>query len=347
MHALVKREATPGFRLEEVPRPVPEPGEVLIKVLRTGICGTDLHIYEWDAWAQGTVAAPLVVGHEFVGEVVENASPAPFRPGDLVGGESHVVCNGCASCRAGQPHLCGGTRIIGVHRDGAFAEYLALPAANVWRHRDRIDLDVAAIFDPFGNAVHAALHFDLRDQDVLIAGAGPIGLMAGAVARHTGARSVAVTDVSDYRLGLADAVGARPVRDLDADDDGGPAPLPFTLGLEMSGSQAGLQGMLGHMAPGGRVAALGLASDRILLDWSSVVTKMLTVQGIFGRRIFDTWDEMSRLLHEGLDLRPIITHRFDYHDYEEAFAVVASRECGKVILEWAPASDANGGASCG
>lgn len=340
MHALVKRDAAPGFDLEDVPRPTPERGEVLIRVLRTGICGTDLHIYEWDAWARDTVVTPLVVGHEFVGEIVENASSAPFRPGDVVGGESHIVCNGCEACRTGRPHLCGGTRIIGVHRDGAFAEYLALPAANVWPHRDDVDLDVAAIFDPFGNAVHAALHFDLRDQDILIAGAGPIGLMAGAVARHRGARSVAVTDVSDYRLRLASAVGARAVHDLAVD----PGPTSFTLGLEMSGSQAALREMLGHMAPGGRVAALGLAGDQVLLDWSSVVTKMLTVQGIFGRRIFGTWNEMSRLLLEGLDLRPVITHRFDFRDYAEAFAVVASRECGKVLLEWAP--DRTGGASC-
>lgn len=338
MLALIKPDAAPGLRLEHVPVPTPRDGEVLIRVLRTGICGTDMHIYRWDGWARSTIAPPLVTGHEFVGTVVENASDRPLSPGDVVGGESHVCCNACPSCRAGAFHLCDRTSVIGIHRDGAFAEYVALPAGNVWPWAEPVDLDVAAIFDPFGNAVHAALHFDVAGEDVAIAGAGPIGLMAAAVARHAGARSVLVSDVSDYRLELAARLGVPAARTLSG--GGGAQPPRFSVGLEMSGSGAGLQELIDQLVPGGRLAALGLTSDRVELDWSAVVTKMLTIQGIFGRRVFETWDEMSRLVREGLDIAPLVTHRFACQDFERAFAAVASRECGKVILDW------DGGTRC-
>jgi threonine 3-dehydrogenase len=337
MKALVKWEAAPGLRLDDVPRPVPKRGEVLIKVLRTGICGTDLHIYKWDEWAQATVATPRVLGHEFVGVVAANASDRPLEEGALVGGESHLVCASCASCMAGRHHLCGGTRVIGIHRDGAFAEYVTLPAENVWRYADGTDLDVAAIFDPFGNAVHAALHFDLSGEDVLITGAGPIGLMAAAVAAHAGARSVVVSDVNDHRVELARRLGLRAVRDLRtlAAEE-----RAFTVGLEMSGHPAALREMVHAMVPGGRIAALGLMSAPIDVDWSQMVTKMLTVQGIFGRRIFDTWHAMSRLLSEGLEIAPLVTDRFAHDDYEAAFELVASGRCGKVVLDWGAAPGA-------
>lgn len=337
MLALIKPGAAPGLRLEQVPVPTPRDGEVLIKVLRTGICGTDMHIYRWDGWARSTIAPPLVTGHEFVGTIVENASDRPLSPGAVVGGESHVSCSTCPSCRAGASHLCDRTSVIGIHRDGAFAEFVALPAANVWAWTGPVDLDVAAIFDPFGNAVHAALHFDLAGEDVAISGAGPIGLMAAVVARHAGARSVLVSDVSDYRLALAGRLGVRAVRTL---ADGGGPPARFSVGLEMSGSGVALQELIEQLVPGGRIASLGLMSDRVELDWSAVVTKMLTIQGIFGRRVFETWDEMSRLVREGLDIAPLVTHRFAFQDFEHAFAAVASRECGKVVLDW------DGGTRC-
>lgn len=337
MLALVKPDAAPGLRLADVPAPRPRAGEVLIKVLRTGICGTDMHIYDWDGWARSTIAPPLVTGHEFVGRVVENASDRPLARGDVVGGESHVCCNACPSCRAGAFHLCDRTSVIGIHRDGAFAEFVALPAGNVRPWAGPANLDVAAILDPLGNAVHAARHFDLAGEDVAISGAGPIGLMAAAVARHAGARSVLVSDVSDYRLALADRLGVRAVRTLSGGEEATPR---FSVGLEMSGSGAALQELIDQLVPGGRLASLGLMSDRVELDWSAVVTKMLTVQGIFGRRVFETWEEMGRLLRDGLDIAPLVTHRFAFHDFEQAFAAVASRECGKVVLDW------DGGTGC-
>jgi threonine 3-dehydrogenase len=338
--ALVKEKAEPGLRLMDVPEPVIGPGDVLIKVLRTGICGTDLHIRAWDGWAQQAINTPLVVGHEFVGEVVETGRDvAEIKPGDRVSGEGHLVCGRCRNCLAGRRHLCRATVGLGVGRDGAFAEYVALPATNVWVHRVPVDLDVAAIFDPFGNAVHTALSFPLVNEDVLITGAGPIGLMAAAVAKHAGARNVVVTDVSDERLELARKIGAdlalNVARTSIAD---GQRELGlregFDIGLEMSGQAAAMREMIANMTHGGRIAMLGLPAEEFPVDWSRIVTSMLTVKGIYGREMFETWYAMSVLLENGLDLAPVITGRYDHRDYEAAFADAASGKGGKVILDW-------------
>ncbi|MET8576605.1 L-threonine 3-dehydrogenase [Streptomyces sp. NPDC005012] len=340
MKALVKEKAEPGLRLMDVPEPAIGPGDVLIKVLRTGICGTDLHIRAWDGWAQQAIRTPLVVGHEFVGEVVETGRDVvDVRPGDRVSGEGHLVCGKCRNCLAGRRHLCRATVGLGVGRDGAFAEYVALPAANVWVHRVPVDLDVAAIFDPFGNAVHTALSFPLVNEDVLITGAGPIGLMAAAVAKHAGARNVVVTDVSDERLELARKIGAdlalNVARTTVAD---GQRELGlregFDIGLEMSGQAAALREMVANMTHGGRIAMLGLPSEEFPVDWSRIVTSMLTIKGIYGREMFETWYAMSVLLENGLDLAPVITGRYDHRDFEAAFADAAAGKGGKVILDW-------------
>jgi threonine 3-dehydrogenase len=341
MKALVKARAEAGLRLEDVPVPGVGRDDVLIRVLRTGVCGTDLHIYEWDGWAQANVTPPLVVGHEFVGEIVDAGSDvAELLPGDLVSGEGHLVCGRCRNCMAGRRVQCARTKGVGVNHPGAFAEYIALPAANVWRHPPDIDLDVAAIFDPFGNAVHAALEFPILGEDVLITGAGPIGLMAAIVARHAGARYVTVSDVSEYRLDLARRIGvslaanvkettlARAMAELGMREG-------FDIGLEMSGQPAALREMLGSMAHGGRVAMLGLPVEDFGIDWAHLVTNMITIKGIYGRQMFETWYWMSVLVQSGLDISPVITHRFDAADFERAFATVRSAECGKVVLTWA------------
>lgn len=340
MKALVKEKAGPGLRLTDVPEPAVGPTDVLIKVLRTGICGTDLHIHRWDGWAQQAVSAPLVVGHEFVGEVVEVGRDVTGPAvGDLVSGEGHLVCGTCRNCLAGRRHLCRATVGLGVGRDGAFAEYVALPATNVWVHRVPVDLDIAAIFDPFGNAVHTALSFPLVGEDVLITGAGPIGLMAAAVARHAGARHVMVTDVSEERLELARKVGA----DLALDVSGatvadGQRALGlregFDVGLEMSGRPEALRDMIANMTHGGRIAMLGLPSEEFPVDWSRIVTSMITIKGIYGREMFETWYAMSVLLEGGLDLAPVVTGRYDHRDFEAAFADAASGRSGKIVLDW-------------
>ena len=340
MKALVKEKAEPGLRLMDVPEPVVGPGDVLIKVLRTGICGTDLHIRNWDGWAQQAVRTPLVVGHEFVGEVVERGRDVgDIAVGDRVSGEGHLVCGTCRNCRAGRRHLCRATVGLGVGRDGAFAEYVALPASNVWVHRVPVDLDVAAIFDPFGNAVHTALSFPLVGEDVLITGAGPIGLMAAAVARHAGARHVVVTDVSEERLELARKIGVSLA--LNAAESGiadGQRVLGlregFDVGLEMSGNPAAMRDMLANMTHGGRIAMLGLPSEEFAVDWSRIVTSMITIKGIYGREMFETWYAMSVLLERGLDLAPVITGRYGHRDFEAAFADAASGRGGKVVLDW-------------
>jgi threonine 3-dehydrogenase len=342
MKALVKAEAGPGLAVADVP--VPETGrdDVLIRVLRTGLCGTDLHIYEWDGWAQANVPVPVVVGHEFAGEVVATGEDVrDLREGDLVSGEGHLVCGRCRNCMAGRRVQCAHTEGVGVNRPGAFAEFIALPATNVWRHPPGIDLDVAAIFDPFGNAVHTALTFPVLGEDVLITGAGPIGLMAALVARHAGARYVVITDVSPYRLELARKVGGVT---LAADVSTTPVTEAmrelgmregFDVGFEMSGKPAALREMLGSMTHGGKIAILGLPSTEFGIDWAHLVTNMITIKGIYGRQMFETWYEMSVLIQSGLDISPVITHRFDAGDFEQAFATVRSAECGKVVLTWA------------
>jgi threonine 3-dehydrogenase len=341
MKALVKSHAAAGLWLEDVPVPPVGADDVLIRVLRTGICGTDLHIYEWDGWARANVSLPLVVGHEFVGRVVEaGAGVRDLRPGDLVSGEGHLVCGRCRNCMAGRRVQCAATKSVGVNHPGAFAEFIALPATNVWRHPPDIDLDVAAIFDPFGNAVHTALAFPVLGEDVLITGAGPIGLMAAIVARHAGARYVVITDVSPYRLGLArqvgvtkalDATRATPrdaMRELSMREG-------FDVGFEMSGQPQALRDMLAAMSHGGKVAMLGLPATEFAINWSHLILNRITIRGIYGRQMFETWYEMAVLIQSGVDITPVITHRFDAADYEAAFRTVRGGNCGKVILTWA------------
>jgi len=340
MRALLKPTPGPGLVLTEVPDPTPADDEVVIKVLRTGICGTDLHIDAWDGWAESTIKAPLVLGHEFVGEVVETRrSAGKVRVGDLVSGEGHLVCGECRNCLAGRRHLCTRTIGLGVQRNGAFAEYVTLPEQNVWVHRHEVDLDVAAIFDPFGNAVHTALAFPVLNEDVLITGAGPIGLMAAAVAKHAGARNVVLTDVSEHRLELARKVGVdvavnvaeTSIADVQSElrmNEG------FDVGLEMSGQPSALRDIVANLRHGGRIAMLGLPSDPFAMDFSAVVLKMLTLKGIYGREMFETWYAMSVLLQGGLDLSPVITHRFDCTEHEAAFATARDGNCGKIILNW-------------
>ena len=341
MKALVKRNAERGLWLEDVPEPVMGINDVLIRVLRTGICGTDLHIYDWDAWAQKTVPVPLVIGHEFVGEIVAiGANVSDFSAGEIVSGEGHVVCGRCRNCLAGRRHLCKDTQGVGVNGAGAFAEYIALPVTNVWHHRDGVDLDVAAIFDPFGNAVHTALSFPVLGEDVLVTGAGPIGIMAAAVARHAGARFVVVTDVNEYRLDLARRMGATVALNV---REGSLADVQrqlgmqegFDVGLEMSGSPAALHDMIDALCHGGKIAMLGIPSGPIEVDWNKVVFNMLTIKGIYGREMYETWYKMSVMLQSGLDIAPVITHRFPVGEWERGFEVMGSGKSGKVILEWA------------
>ena len=340
MKALVKSAAEPGLRLAEIPDPSPGPGEVLIRVLRTGICGTDLHIESWNEWAQSTIQPPLVVGHEFVGEVLQvGEGVESLFPGEIVGAEGHIVCGRCRNCMAGRRHFCANTVGIGVQRDGAFAELIVMPAGNLWPHTHEIDLDVAAIFDPFGNAVHTATQFRVVAEDVLVTGAGPIGIMAALVARHTGARFVVVTDVSEYRLELARRVGvsrAVDVRTTSLGDVQRELGMKegFDVGFEMSGQASALRSMIANMSHGGRIAILGLPTCEFAIDWTDVVFKLLTLKGIYGRQIFESWYEMSVFTQSGLDISPVITHRFPYQQFEEAFAVAHSGRCGKVMLDW-------------
>jgi threonine 3-dehydrogenase len=340
MKALVKKEARRGLWLEEVPQPSPGINDVLIRVHKTGICGTDLHIYNWDAWAQRTIPVPMVVGHEFVGEVVGvGANVNDFHPGEIVSAEGHVVCGRCRNCLAGRRHLCKDTSGIGVNRPGAFAEYICVPMTNVWHHRPGVDPEVAAIFDPFGNAVHTALSFPVLGEDVLITGAGPIGVMAAAVVKHAGARFVVVTDVNDYRLALAKKMGAtvalnvttgrlRDVQQQLGMTEG------FDVGLEMSGSPQAFGDMIDNLCHGGRIALLGIPSQPMAIDWNKVIFNMLTIKGIYGREMYETWYQMSVMLQSGLDLKPVITHRFPYTEFEKGFEVMTSGKSGKVILDW-------------
>ncbi|OLR91038.1 L-threonine 3-dehydrogenase [Actinokineospora bangkokensis] len=340
MQALVKTAAGPGLELVDVPEPEVGPGAVKVRVLRTGICGTDLHIDAWDDWAARAIRAPLVVGHEFVGRVVEvGAAVTKVRPGDLVSGEGHLVCGTCRNCRAGRRHLCVRTVGLGVHTDGAFAEYVVVPEQNAWVHSHPVDLDIAAVFDPFGNAVHTALSFPVLGEDVLITGAGPIGLMAAAVAKHAGARHVVVTDVSEHRLELARKLGV----DLALDVSSGRVADAFAalgmsegfdVGMEMSGQPSALREMIASMTHGGRVAVLGLPAGEIAVDVAAVVQKMITIKGVYGREMFETWYAMSVLLQGGLDIAPVVTHRFHHTGFAEAFATARAGRCGKVVLDW-------------
>ncbi len=340
MKALVKKEAREGIWLEDVPEPEMGINDVLIKVKRTAICGTDMHIYNWDAWAQKTIPVPMVVGHEFVGEIAEVGSNVnDFHAGQIVSGEGHVVCGRCRNCMAGRRHLCNQTSGIGVDRPGAFAEYVALPMSNVWEHRPGIDLDVASLFDPFGNAVHTALQFDLLGEDILITGAGPIGAMAAAVCRHAGARHVVITDVIDARLERAATLGAtrtvNVTRERIADvqrelgmDEG------FDVGLEMSGNPQAFNELIDNMCHGGKISILGIPAEDTAIDWTKVIFNMLTLKGIYGREMYETWYKMSVMIDSGLDISPVITHRMGFEDFERGFEVMKAGEASKVILNW-------------
>jgi len=340
MKALVKRQAEPGLWLEDVPRPEIGINDVLIKVDRTGICGTDLHIYKWDDWARKTIPVPMVVGHEFVGEIVAvGSNVVDFHAGEIVSGEGHVVCGRCRNCLAGRRHLCAHTRGVGVNRPGAFAEYLALPMTNVWHHDAAIDRDVAAIFDPFGNAVHTALSFPVLGEDVLITGAGPIGIMAAAVARHAGARHVVITDVNPYRLELARKMGVSLALDVRSQTVAEAQKTlgmkeGFDVGLEMSGNAAAFRDMLANMCHGGKIAMLGIPEREMAIDWNVVVFNMLTIKGIYGREMYETWYMMTVMLENGLHIKPAITHRFHYTEFEKGFEVMLSGKSGKVLLNW-------------
>ena len=340
MKALVKSKAERGLWLSDVPAPRPGINDVLIRVHRTGICGTDLHIYKWDEWAARTIPVPLVVGHEFVGEIVEvGSNVADFKPGQIVSGEGHVVCGRCRNCLAGRRHLCADTQGVGVNRAGAFAEYIVLPMSNVWVHADGIDEDVAAIFDPFGNAVHTALSFPVLGEDVLVTGAGPIGIMAAAVARHAAARYVVITDLNPYRLELARKMGvtlAVDPRETSLPDVQKKLGMTegFDVGMEMSGNGRAFRDMLANMAHGGKIAMLGIPSEEMSIDWNTVIFSMLTIKGIYGREMYETWYKMNVMLETGLDIRPVITHRLHHTEFQRGFEVMMEGKSGRVTLDW-------------
>jgi threonine 3-dehydrogenase len=340
MKALVKSRAERGLWLEDVPEPAIGINDVLVRVRYTGICGTDVHIFQWDEWAQKTIPVPMVIGHEFVGQIVQVGSNVnDFYPGDIVSGEGHVVCGRCRNCLAGRRHLCAQTQGVGVNRPGGFAEFISLPMTNIWRHDPKINQEVAAIFDPFGNAVHTALSFPVLGEDVLITGAGPIGIMAIPVVKHAGARHVVVTDLNPFRLDLARKMGATVAVN--------PAETPiaevqkqlgmlegFDVGLEMSGNAQALRDMIANMSHGGKIAILGIPAKEMPMDLRHVVFNMLTIKGIYGREMYETWYKMSVLLESGVDISPVITHRFPYQDFELGFEAMISGETGKVVLDW-------------
>jgi threonine 3-dehydrogenase len=340
LKALVKSQAAPGLWLEDIPEPTIGINDVLIRVTHTGICGTDVHIYNWDDWARTTIPVPMAIGHEFVGEIVAVGSNViDFHPGEIVSGEGHVVCGRCRNCLAGRRHLCAHTQGVGVNRPGAFAEFIALPMSNIWRHNPGINREVAAIFDPFGNAVHTALSFPVLGEDILITGAGPIGVMAAAVVRHAGARYVVVTDVNPYRLELARKMGATlainpseiSLTDVQAQlgmQEG------FDVGLEMSGNPSAFHDMIANMSHGAKIAMLGIPSQEMSIDWRQVIFSMLTIKGVYGREMYETWYKMTVMLESGLDITPVITHRFCFRDFQQGFEVMLSGQSGKVILNW-------------
>jgi threonine 3-dehydrogenase len=340
MKSLVKAKAEKGIWLQDTPKPEVGHNDLLIKIRKTAICGTDMHIYNWDEWSQNTIPVPMVVGHEYVGEVVGMGEEVRgFALGDRVSGEGHITCGHCRNCRAGRRHLCRNTEGVGVNRPGAFAEYLVIPAFNAFKIPDNISDDLASIFDPFGNAVHTALSFDLVGEDVLITGAGPIGIMAAAVAKHVGARHVVVTDINPYRLELARKMGATRAVDVSQENlqdvmnelgmtEG------FDVGLEMSGVPVALRDMLNKMNHGGKIAMLGIPPQDVAIDWNQVIFKGLVIKGIYGREMFETWYKMASLLQSGLDLSPIITHTFSVDDFQKGFDTMGSGQSGKVILDW-------------
>jgi threonine 3-dehydrogenase len=340
MKALVKSRAERGLWLEDVPEPAIGINDVLVRVRYAGICGTDVHIFQWDDWAQRTIPVPMVIGHEFVGEIAAVGSNVnDFYPGDIVSGEGHVVCGRCRNCLAGRRHLCAQTQGVGVNRPGGFAEFISLPMTNIWRHDPKINQEVAAIFDPFGNAVHTALSFPVLGEDVLITGAGPIGIMAIPVVRHAGARHVVVTDMNPFRLDLARKMGAtvavNPSETSIADvqkqlgmQEG------FDVGLEMSGNAQALRDMISSMSHGGKIAVLGIPAKEMPLDLRHVIFNMLTIKGIYGREMYETWYKMSVMLESGVDISPVITHRFAYNDFLLGFDAMISGQTGKVVLDW-------------
>ena len=340
MKALVKSRSERGLWLEDVPEPEISINDVKIRVLFTGICGTDLHIYQWDDWAKKTIPVPLVIGHEFVGEIVAvGSNVADYRVGEMVSGEGHVTCGRCRNCLAGRRHLCAHTKGVGVNRPGCFAEYIVLPMSNIWRHNPKINPEIAAIFDPFGNAVHTALSFPVLGEDVLITGAGPIGLMAAPVVRHAGARHVVISDLNPYRLALAEKMGVTmavdprktPLKEVQKQlgmQEG------FDVGLEMSGSPAAFREMLANMSHGAKIAMLGIPSSEMTIDWHTVIFNMLTIKGIYGREMYETWYKMTVMLESGLDISPVITHRFSWREFEQGFAAMETGNAAKVILNW-------------
>lgn len=340
MRAIAKTRAGPGLETIEAPVPVPGPNDVLIRIAKTSICGTDVHIHKWDEWAAKTVRPPMIVGHEYVGHVAAvGPNVTDFHPGELVTGEGHLVCGTCRNCLAGRRHLCKDTRGVGVNRDGAFAEYLCIPQSNVWHADPRIPLDVLSCFDPLGNAVHTALQFDVLGEDVLVTGAGPIGCMAAAVAKHAGARFVVVTDLNPDRLSMARRLGATRTVDIRTEK------LPdvqrelgmregFDVGLEMSGSPSALADMIANMCHGGKIALLGIPPRSFAIDWNAVIFNMLTLRGIYGREMYETWYKMTSMIQSGLDISPVITHRLPMERFAEAFELMASGRSGKIVLDW-------------
>lgn len=340
MKALVKSKAEEGLWLEDVPKPSANPGEVLIKIKKTSICGTDLHIWKWDKWAQRTIPVPMTVGHEFCGEIAEvGAGVHDFTIGERVSGEGHIVCGHCRNCLAGRRHLCPNTKGVGVNRTGAFAEYLSIPAVNAYKIHPSVPDDIASTFDPLGNAVHTALSFDLVAEDILITGAGPIGCMAAAVAKFAGARNIVVTDINPYRLELAKKLGATRVVDVSKESlHNVKAELGMTegfdIGLEMSGHPNGLNDMLEHSSNGAKISLLGIFPEKVAIDWDKVIFKGLILKGIYGREMFETWYKMSSMVRAGLDISPVITHRFHYTDFAKGFETMLSGQSGKIVLDW-------------
>ena len=341
MKAIVKSKAEPGLWIEDVPEPEMAINDVMIRVKKGGICGTDLHIYNWDAWAQSTIKVPTTIGHEFVGEIVDVGSNVlDFKAGDIVSVEGHLVCGRCRNCMAGRRALCANTRGVGVNTNGGFAEFIAVPVTNIWKHKPDIDLEVAAIYDPFGNAVHTSLAFEVFGEDVLITGAGPIGIMAAAVAKHAGARNIVITDVNPFRLELAEKMGhvtrAINVKETSIKDVQKELGMKegFDVGFEMSGIPTAFTDMLANMYHGGSIALLGIPSEQFAIDWKTVVFNMITIKGIYGRQMYETWYQMSVLLETGVDISPVITHRYSYKDFEKGFEAIKEGNCGKVVLDF-------------
>lgn len=340
MNALVKKKKKKGLWLDQQPVPELEENHVLIKVHKTAVCGTDLHIYNWDDWAKKTIPTPMIIGHEFVGEIVETCSTIRhFEKGLIVGGEGHIVCGKCRNCLAGRRHLCPHTYGVGVNRQGCFAEYVSIPVSNVWVHDANLSENVMSCFDPLGNAAHTALSFDVLGEDVLITGAGPIGIMAALIAKHSGARYVVITDVENYRLELAKKAGIEHVvnvacEDLDLKMKELEMKEGFDVGMEMSGNQDAFQQMLNVMCHGGKIALLGLLPKETSIDWNKVIFNGLKIKGIYGREMYETWYKMTSMIQSGLDITPIITHEFDFHEFEKAFKIMNSGQSGKIILNW-------------